>query len=176
MSRIPQHFIDELIARADIVELIGSRVPLKKQGKEFKACCPFHGEKTPSFTVVPDKQFYHCFGCGAHGTALGFLMEHDHLSFVEAVEDLASRVGLEVPREAQPQAPRASATDALFGALGQASEFYRRALSSSERAREYFKKRGLTSETASRFALGYAPDAWDALLRHMGQSDAERAR
>ena len=100
-GRIPQHFIDELIARADIVELIGSRVPLKKQGKEFKACCPFHGEKTPSFTVVPDKQFYHCFGCGAHGTALGFLMEHDHLSFVEAVEDLAARVGLEVPREEQ---------------------------------------------------------------------------
>ena len=98
-GRIPQHFIDELIARADIVELIGSRVPLKKQGKEFKACCPFHGEKTPSFTVVPDKQFYHCFGCGAHGTALGFLMDHDHLSFVEAIEDLAARVGLEVPRE-----------------------------------------------------------------------------
>src|SRR5690606_12141034 len=159
-GRIPQHFIDELIARADIVELIGSRVPLKKQGKEFKACCPFHGEKTPSFTVVPDKQFYHCFGCGAHGTALGFLMEHDHLSFVEAVEDLASRVGLEVPRGAQPQGPRASATDALFGALGQGNVFYRRALSSSERARGYFKKRGLTGETASRFALGYAPDAW----------------
>ena len=176
MSRIPQHFIDELIARADIVELIGSRVPLKKQGKEFKACCPFHGEKTPSFTVVPDKQFYHCFGCGAHGTALGFLMEHDHLSFVEAVEDLAARVGLEVPREAQPQGPRASATDALFGALGQANEFYRRALSSSERARDYFKKRGLTGETASRFALGYAPDAWDALLKHMGNSELERAR
>ncbi len=176
MSRIPQHFIDELIARADIVELIGSRVPLKKQGKEFKACCPFHGEKTPSFTVVPDKQFYHCFGCGAHGTALGFLMEHDHLSFVEAVEDLASRVGLEVPREAQPQGPRASATDALFAALGQANEFYRRALSSSERARDYFKKRGLTGETASRFALGYAPDAWDALLKHMGNSELERSR
>ena len=107
-GRIPQHFIDELVARADIVELIGSRVPLKKQGKEYKACCPFHGEKTPSFTVVPDKQFYHCFGCGAHGTALGFLMDHDHLSFVEAVEDLAARVGLDVPREDQrgARAPR----------------------------------------------------------------------
>src|SRR5512138_2911812 len=176
MSRIPQHFIDELIARADIVELIGSRVPLKKQGKEFKACCPFHGEKTPSFTVVPDKQFYHCFGCGAHGTALGFLMEHDHLSFPEAVEELASRVGLEVPREAQQQGPRASATDALFNVLNQAREFYSRELASSARAIEYFKKRGLTGETAARFALGYAPDAWDALLQHMGRSEAERAR
>ncbi len=176
MSRIPQHFIDELIARADIVELIGSRVPLKKQGKEFKACCPFHGEKTPSFTVVPDKQFYHCFGCGAHGTALGFLMEHDHLSFVEAVEELAERVGLEVPREVQPQAPRASATDALFGALNQANEFYRWTLSNSDRGRDYFKKRGLTGETAARFALGYAPDAWDALLKHMGNSELERSR
>lgn len=176
MSRIPQHFIDELIARVDIVELISSRVPLKKQGKEFKACCPFHGEKTPSFTVVPDKQFYHCFGCGAHGSALRFLMEHDHLSFVEAVEELAERVGLEVPREAQQQGPRTSATDALFNALSKATEFYRRQLSQSERAREYFKKRGLTGETAARFALGYAPDAWDALLKHMGQSELERAR
>ncbi|MEY4932365.1 MAG: hypothetical protein RLZZ403_685, partial [Pseudomonadota bacterium] len=95
-GRIPQHFIDELVARADIIEVIGSRVPLKKGGKEYKACCPFHDEKSPSFTVVPDKQFYHCFGCGAHGTALGFLMEYDHLGFVEAVEELAARVGLEV--------------------------------------------------------------------------------
>ncbi len=98
-GRIPQTFIDELIARADIVQIIGSRVQLKKAGREFKACCPFHGEKTPSFTVSPDKQFYHCFGCGAHGTALGFLMEHDRLDFVDAVEELASQVGLEVPRE-----------------------------------------------------------------------------
>jgi DNA primase len=174
-GRIPQHFIDELIARADIVELIGSRIALKKQGKEFKACCPFHGEKTPSFTVVPDKQFYHCFGCGAHGTALGFLMEHDHLSFVEAVEDLAARVGLEVPREAQ-QGPRPTPTDGLFAALEKATEFYRRNLAQSDRAREYFKNRGVDSETAARFALGYTPDAWDAVLKHLGGSDAERAR
>ena len=98
-GRIPQHFIDELVARTDIVEVIGSRVPLKKAGREYKACCPFHDEKTPSFWVSPDKQFYHCFGCGAHGTALGFLMEYDHLGFVEAVEELAARAGLEVPRE-----------------------------------------------------------------------------
>ena len=175
-GRIPQHFIDELVARADIVELIGSRVPLKKQGKEFKACCPFHGEKTPSFTVVPEKQFYHCFGCGAHGTALGFLMEHDHLSFVEAVEDLAARVGLEVPREELQAAKSAAPSDGLFAALQRASEQYRTQLQSSERAVDYFKSRGLTGETAERFALGYAPDAWDFLLRELGTSDAARTQ
>ena len=99
MGRIPQTFIDELIARADIAEIIGARVPLKKSGREYKACCPFHGEKTPSFWVSPEKQFYHCFGCGAHGTVLGFLMNYDRLSFPEAIEDLAGRLGLEVPRE-----------------------------------------------------------------------------
>jgi DNA primase len=98
-GRIPQAFIDELIARADIVEIISSRVPLKRAGREYKACCPFHDEKTPSFWVSPDKQFYHCFGCGAHGTALGFLMEYDRLPFPEAVEDLAGRLGLIVPHE-----------------------------------------------------------------------------
>src|SRR5215471_11432148 len=99
MGLIPQTFIDELIARADIVEIIGSRVQLKKAGREFKACCPFHGEKTPSFWVSPEKQFYHCFGCGAHGTVLRFLMEHDRMAFPEAVEELAQRLGLEVPQE-----------------------------------------------------------------------------
>lgn len=176
-GRIPQHFIDELIARADIVELIGSRVPLKKQGKEFKACCPFHGEKTPSFTVVPDKQFYHCFGCGAHGTALGFLMDHDHLSFVEAVEDLASRVGLDVPREETGGArTAASPTDALFAILDKAAALYRRELGASERAKDYFKARGLTGETAQRFSLGYGPDAWDFILTELGTSDDERMK
>jgi len=151
-GRIPQHFIDELIARADIVEVIGSRVTLKKQGKEYKACCPFHGEKTPSFTVVPDKQFYHCFGCGAHGTALGFLMDHDHLSFVEAVEEMAERVGLEVPREEQIGA-KPPPTDGLFATLEKASELYKRALQNSDRARDYFKNRGLTGATAAKFGL-----------------------
>ena len=98
-GRIPSSFIDELLARADIVDVIDSRVQLKKTGHEYQACCPFHNEKTPSFTVSPDKQFYHCFGCGAHGSALGFLMEYEHMTFVEAVEELASGVGLEVPRE-----------------------------------------------------------------------------
>jgi DNA primase len=175
-GRIPQHFIDELIARADIVELIGSRVPLKKAGKEFKACCPFHGEKTPSFHVVPDKQFYHCFGCGVHGTAITFLMEHDHLSFVEAVEDLASRVGLEVPREEQPGARQAPPTDGLFTLLDKTAELYRRELKNSERAKDYFKARGLTGDTAAKFALGYAPDAWDCVLQQFGSNDAERLK
>jgi DNA primase len=174
-GRIPQQFIDELIARADIVELIGARVPLKKQGKEFKACCPFHGEKTPSFTVVPDKQFYHCFGCGAHGTALGFLMDHDHLSFIEAIEDLAARVGLEVPRE-QNATLRQSATDGWFAMLEKATELYRQELRDSARAKDYFKSRGLTGDTAARFSLGYAPDAWDFLLKQLGGSEAERLR
>jgi DNA primase len=174
-GRIPQHFIDELIARADIVEVIGSRVTLKKQGKEYKACCPFHGEKTPSFTVVPDKQFYHCFGCGVHGTALGFLMDHDHLSFVEAVEDLAERVGLEVPREEQPGV-KPPPTDGLFATLEKAAELYRRALQNSDRARDYFKKRGLTGATAAKFGLGYAPDAWDAVIKALGGTEADRQK
>ena len=175
-GRIPQHFIDELIARADIVELIGSRVPLKKSGKEFKACCPFHGEKTPSFHVVPDKQFYHCFGCGVHGTALGFLMEHDHLSFIEAVEDLAARVGLEVPREEQTGVRQAPPTDGLFTLLDKGAELYGRELMNSERAKDYFKARGLTGDTAASFSLGYAPDAWDCVLKQFGSSEADRLK
>lgn len=172
-GRIPQHFIDELIARTDLVELIGGRVPLKKQGKEFKACCPFHGEKTPSFTVVPDKQFYHCFGCGAHGTELGFLIEHDHLSFVEAVEELAARLGLDVPRE-QQNTVRPQPSDRLFAVLEKAAELYRRELRCSDRGKDYFESRGLTGDTAARFGLGYAPDAWDFLLKQLGAEEADR--
>jgi len=176
-GRIPQHFIDELIARADIVELIGSRVPLKKAGKEFKACCPFHGEKTPSFHVVPDKQFYHCFGCGVHGTAITFLMDHDHLSFVEAVEDLAARVGLEVPREEQLGARQAPPpTEGLFTLLDKTAELYRHELKNSDRAKDYFKNRGLTGDTAGRFSLGYAPDAWDCVLQQFGASETDRLK
>ena len=113
-GRIPQSFIDELTARADIVELIGSRVELKKAGREYRACCPFHNEKTPSFWVSPQKQFYHCFGCGAHGTALGFLMEYDKLSFPEAIEELAGRLGLDVPREASSQPDTSGSTQPLY--------------------------------------------------------------
>ena len=122
---IPQAFIDELVARADIVEVIGSRVPLKKRGHEFSANCPFHNEKTPSFWVSPAKQFYHCFGCGAHGTVLGFLMNYDRLPFVEAVEELASRLGLEVPREQTPGAPAQRAVDEdLYTLMGKVAAFY----------------------------------------------------
>jgi len=175
-GRIPQYFIDELVARADIVELIGSRVPLKKYGKEFKACCPFHNEKTPSFTVIPDKQFYYCFGCQARGTALGFLMDHDHMSFVEAVEELAAKVGLEVPREGGHAARHAAPADDLFSMLEKAAELYRQELKRSDRGKDYFKRRGLTGETAAKFGLGYAPDAWDFTIRHLGTDGADRTK
>jgi DNA primase len=172
-GRIPQHFIDELIARTDIVEVIGSRVQLKRAGREYKACCPFHDEKTPSFWVSPDKQFYHCFGCGAHGTALGFLMEYDHASFVEAVEDLAARAGLEVPREggaAAPQQPH----DELYVALERAALYFRQSLPGDPRARDYLAKRGLTAEMIQRFGIGYAPPRWDGLLDRYGATEDER--
>lgn len=172
---IPKHFIEDLISRVDLVELIASRVPLKKAGKEYKGCCPFHGEKTPSFTVVPDKNFYHCFGCGEHGNALGFLMKHDNLGFIDAIEELADRVGVEVPREQTP-GQRPPPSDALFATLEKAAAFYRSELMNTTRGKEYFKSRGLTGETAATFALGYAPDAWDSVLRLLGGSDAERAR
>ncbi len=171
-GRIPQHFIDELVARTDIVDVIGARVPLKKGGKEFKACCPFHNEKSASFHVVPDKQFYHCFGCGAHGTALGFLMEYDHLSFVEAVEDLAARASLTVPREDDPNA-KPKPTDDLYAPMERAAELFGQQLKSSDRAIQYLKKRGLTGDTAQRFSIGYAPDSWDFIAKSLGPSEAE---
>jgi DNA primase len=169
-GRIPQYFIDQLIARTDIVEVIGTRVPLRKAGKEFKACCPFHDEKSPSFNVVPDKQFYHCFGCGAHGTALGFLMEYDHLSFVEAIEELAARAGLDVPREEMSGTAPAKPSQDQYALLERAAEFYRQQLRDAPLAGQYLHKRGVTSETATRFGIGYAPEAWDAVLKHLGQS------
>jgi DNA primase len=173
-GRIPQYFIDQLIARTDIVDVIGTRVPLRKAGKEYKACCPFHDEKSPSFNVVPDKQFYHCFGCGAHGTALGFLMEYDHLSFVEAVEELATRAGLDVPREESntPAAPKPSQDQ--YQLMEAAAELFRKRLRATPVAIEYLKKRGLTGGTAARFGIGYAPDAWDELLTQLSHDDTSR--
>src|SRR5688572_21274579 len=176
-GRIPQSFIDDLTARADIVELIGSRVELKKAGREYRACCPFHNEKTPSFWVSPEKQFYHCFGCGAHGTALRFLMEHDKLSFPEAVEDLAARLGLEVPREsgeAQPSARRAD--ESSYELMNQVARFYAEQLSRDARARSYVDRRGLTRETIDRFAIGYAPNSWNEVLKRFGGSEEARKR
>ena len=175
MGRIPQSFIDELIARADIVEVIGSRVPLRKQGREYKACCPFHNEKTPSFWVSPEKQFYHCFGCGAHGTVLGFLMQYDRMSFPEAVEELAARLGLEVPHEGGEAAgaPRRE-TDFLYDLMARVASFYSEALERDERARSYVAKRGLSKEILGRFDIGYAPNSWNEILRRFGGSDTMR--
>ncbi len=167
-GRIPQAFIDELIARSDIVEIVGSRVQLKKAGREWKACCPFHAEKTPSFWVSPVKQFYHCFGCGAHGTTLGFLMEHDKLSFPEAAEELASRLGLELPRPDDGAAPRARTGEDLYELLAQVTQFYRDNLREAPRALDYLAARGLDTETRVGFAIGYAPAGWDAVLRRFG--------
>jgi DNA primase len=167
--RIPQHFIDDLIARADIVEVVGSRVSLKQAGREYKAVCPFHAEKTPSFTVSPGKGFYHCFGCGAHGTALGFLMEYDKLEFPEAVEALAEMLGVEVPRVETGM--DASPTAELYGILQEADRLYRRNLRMSPVAIEYLKRRGIDGATAARYGMGYATDAWDALLKALGGDD-----
>jgi len=172
-GRIPQTFIDELIARADIVEVIGSRVPLKKAGREYKACCPFHDEKTPSFWVSPDKQFYHCFGCGAHGTALGFLMQYEQLPFPEAVEELAGRLGLEVPHEGG-NAPAQRGQEELTDLLGRVAGFYQECLQANERARAYLQGRGLEGATLERFRIGYAPDSWNEVLRRFGATEAAR--
>jgi len=176
VGRIPQHFIDELIARADIVEVIGSRVQLKKSGREWKACCPFHNEKTPSFWVSPDKQFYHCFGCGKHGTVLGFLMDYDHLAFPEAVEELAARLSLEVPREGGADGGPARADEPLYELMSRVARFYAECLGREARARDYLARRGLSAETIERFQIGYAPNSWNEVLKRFGSDDAQRRR
>ncbi len=178
-GRIPQRFIDELMTRTDIVDVIDSRVPLKKAGREYKACCPFHDEKTPSFSVSQDKQFYHCFGCGAHGTAIGFLMDYEHMDFVEAVEHLAARHGLEVPREGGVEKPERAgeAGKDLLEVLTAADSFYREQLRrhpDAGQAVAYLKKRGLSGQTAARFGLGFAPDGWDNLLKAIGKDEKSR--
>ncbi|MBT8081377.1 MAG: DNA primase [Gammaproteobacteria bacterium] len=165
---IPQDFIDDLVARADIIEVIGRRVQLKKAGREFKACCPFHDEKTPSFTVSPAKGFYHCFGCGAHGTAIGFLMEYDHMSFVEAVESLASAMGVDVPRSESDRPARRY--DELFSLLDSVARHWQSCLKKSPAAIEYVRQRGIDGSTAKRFGIGYAPDGWSNVLDKFGQS------
>lgn len=169
-GRIPQDFIDDLVQRADIVEVVGSRVPLTKAGREYKARCPFHSEKTPSFWVSPQKGFYHCFGCGAHGTALGFLMEFERLDFPVAVEELARSVGVEVPHT---DSERVS-TEPLFTILEKAAHIYRQALRDYPLAIDYLKDRGLDGETAREFGIGYAPAGWDTLLGSLGTSEADR--
>ena len=171
---IPQDFIDDLVARADIVEVIGRRVQLKKAGREFKACCPFHDEKTPSFTVSPAKGFYHCFGCGAHGTAISFLMEYDHLSFVDAVEALASMLGVDVPRSESDRPARRY--DELFELNANVAKRWQRSLAEHPPAVDYLKRRGIDGATAKRFGIGYAPDGWSAVLDRYGKTPDEADR
>lgn len=170
---IPQSFIDDLLNRSDIVEVVSSRIQLKKAGKNYTACCPFHKEKTPSFSVSPDKQFYYCFGCGAGGNALGFIMDHDSLEFPQAVEELAKRAGMEVPREdsGSGRKPRQPVDSPLYPLLEAAAEYYRQSLKghpARKAAVEYLKGRGLSGIMARDFGLGFAPPGWDNLLKHLG--------
>ena len=167
-GRIPQDFINDLVDRADIVEIIGRRVQLKKAGREFKACCPFHEEKTPSFTVSPAKGFYHCFGCGAHGTAVGFLMEYDHLTFPEAIESLADAMGVPVPRDDSDRPARRY--DELFSLMRSVEKFWQAGLRDHDHAVRYLKQRGIDGATAARFGIGYAPDGWSTVLDKFGRT------
>lgn len=167
-GRIPQEFIDSVIARVNIVDVIDARVPLnKKSGRDYQARCPFHEEKTPSFTVSEAKQFYHCFGCGANGTAIGFLMQHDHRTFPEAVEELAALVGLEVPREGGPAARPNPVSNSLIEIVEKANAYFQRMLREHPQAHtaiDYLRGREVNGETAKRFGLGFAPEAWEGLI------------
>ena len=160
---IPESFIQELLHRVDIVDLIDSYVPLKKAGANYAACCPFHNEKTPSFTVSQTKQFYHCFGCSAHGTAIGFLMEYSGLGFVEAIKELASRVGMQVPEEEARRPYDGPKLTTLTEIMARAAKYYCEQLRHSEKAKDYLKRRGLSGEIAREFRIGYAPDNWQGL-------------
>ncbi|WP_371186515.1 DNA primase [Thalassotalea maritima] len=178
---IPRTFIDDLLARTDIVDLVESRVPLKKAGKNYSACCPFHSEKSPSFTVSRDKQFYHCFGCGAHGNAISFVMEYDRLEFVDAIEELASFHGLEVEREQSHKTPAELKKAQIahkqkqddYQLMTQISRFYQQNLrthNDAPKVIEYLKSRGLTGEIAKRFNIGYAADSWDDVVAKFGHN------
>lgn len=172
MARIPDAFIDDLLARTDIVEVVGARVPLKKQGREYAARCPFHDERSPSFTVSPTKQFYHCFGCGAHGTAISFLMNYDRMEFLDAVEELARRAGMEVPRDTRARNENSDTRD-IFSALDAAAQFFVRQLATSDKARAYLDNRDVDAATRERYVIGYAPDSFSALRDALG-TDARR--
>jgi DNA primase len=168
---IPQSFIDDLLDRVDIVEVVNARVQLKKSGKNYKACCPFHEEKSPSFTVAQDKQFYYCFGCGTGGNALGFVMEFDRLDFLPAVEMLAKNAGLEIPREAAPDRAVSKQKDSLYSILVESDTFFRQQLRTNKAAGtavDYLKSRGLSGKIAAQFGVGYAPPGWDNLLKAAG--------
>jgi len=171
-GKIPQQFIDDLITRIDIVDVIDTRVPLRKAGKDFVARCPFHEEKTPSFTVSQDKQFYHCFGCGAHGTVIGFLMDYDHMEFLDAVQELASMVNLEIPVSPSDH-NHTTTSKGLHDTLKQITNYYRQQLKEHPRgeiAINYLKQRGLNGDTAAKFAIGFAPPGWGNLLNAFGNN------
>ncbi|MBD1575198.1 MULTISPECIES: DNA primase [Vibrio] len=180
-GRIPRNFIDDVISRTDIIDVIDPRVKLKKQGKNYTACCPFHNEKSPSFNVSQDKQFYHCFGCGVSGNAIGFLMEYERLEFVEAIEELASKLSLEVPRESatgqeiQSNTPKVNAEQKrnLYDLLGSISQYYRSQLKlgANKAAIDYLKNRGLSGEIVQKFGIGYVPDEWDSVRKNFGQQN-----
>ncbi|OIT24640.1 DNA primase, partial [Glaesserella parasuis] len=175
---IPRSFIDDLVARTDIVELINSRVKLKKAGRDYQACCPFHHEKSPSFTVSQSKQFYHCFGCGVHGNVISFLMEYDKLEFPEAIEELAALHGLEVPREnvinrdGKPQASYKTRRN-LYELLDLVAKFYQQQLTQDSASQAYLQQRGLSQEIIDRFEIGFSPNAMDAVLRRFGNNPEE---
>lgn len=177
---IPQSFIDDLLNRTDIVDVVSSRLQIKKAGKNYTACCPFHKEKTPSFSVSPDKQFYYCFGCGAGGNALGFIMDHDNLDFPQAVEELAKAAGMEIPREESSRGqrkPRQPTDSPLYALLTAAADYYRQALKSHparKAAVDYLKGRGLTGEIARDFGLGFAPPGWDNLFKHLSSDTLQQ--
>ena len=160
---IPKSFIQELLSRVDIVDVVDRLVPLKKAGANYAACCPFHAEKSPSFTVSPTKQFYHCFGCGAHGSAIGFLMEYSGLSYPDAIRELAQQLGLTVPEDASALRVQKADTSSLVDTMARAATFYREQLKASPKAIDYLKRRGLSGEITARFGLGYAPDGWRGL-------------
>ena len=172
MARLPDAFIDELLARSDIVEVVGSRVPLKRKGKEYEARCPFHDERSPSFYVSPTKQFYHCFGCGAHGTAISFLMNYDRLEFLDAVDELAKRAGIEVPRDPNPRSQQqADDSRDLYTAVEAANRFFIKQLEGNDKARSYLDGRGVDAATRARFQIGYAPDGYSALKDALGKDE-----
>ena len=182
-GHIPRDFINDIVAKADIVDVVGSRVKLKKAGtNNYQACCPFHHEKTPSFTVSKNKQFYHCFGCGAHGNAISFLMEYDKLEFVEAVEELAGMLGLDVPREQSADKksfkPHASykAKKDLYELMHDIAQLYQQELPKHDVALAYLQQRGLSAEVIQRFGIGFVPDVFDLVLNRFGRSKEEQDR
>jgi len=171
---IPQDFIDDLVQRIDVVEVISNRIEIKKAGKEYKGLCPFHTEKTPSFTVSQDKGFYHCFGCGAHGTALGFLIDFDRLTFIEAIEELAKIAGITIPK-AQQDRSKSAENKNLQDLLLELMSHYVANLSKSKKAIKYLKARGIDGKIAKKFSIGFSQNSWDEVLKKFGTSNKKIA-